>query len=765
MLGAEECRKARFGSCERGPVSNRTYAALLLLSSSVACGNATPVPVLPPLPVAATAPAEPEPAVAAPREPAAPPSEREVLIDGVRRGEVLDELDGWTLTEGSGTVALVGPDGHVRASHRFAFGSYGAVAAFVDGAYAVVANGDTEGFRSAWANAIVRWELDADTTEHLASLGYGIPTVARVGGRVVAAGDDDMPVVVIGTSTLVPAGDLSPEIVWPASRPPWCLVTSGSHVLAIARPTSDGEVTFERMPEDELVVSLEPTELAVVFPGHDDVPGVLVALPERTPVAIDGVREGEAPIDVIRLGTGLWVRFRGPEGERDLALPAMTWGDAVRHGYVWEPRPASLADLGGFGIVGLAFAPRTRRLALATSGRTLILSEAGVAAELEGGRWISWSPSEAVLRVADEIRPLEGPSRDGDSVLVAGRFYYDESDVPEEELRFDDWRNEVAALVPGAAAPPPPSVEPVCGPPGTGRRCVRIHVDGVDARGWEVFDPARPSVVLATIHPEEARPPTAATTFVSPGGRWVRDFGYDGTRIVPADGHGDGYETIQVVVELDDGWIWIDPNDTRVLHALSYTRGRLRTRSFGDDAELRQLTVIDGASAAVLVSDDEVEVVRFSDLGTVRTIRLSSDEPASQWECTNDGLVDAFDEAQTVYPFPCPTDDEHDYLQAVVTVSADRAFFAAASLGDVARIHRVADGAELFLRISAAGYLASVRGGLFEVGGDLVDHVVVRDAGPVRSAAITFGADARARFERPGLVASFFRGEPLPDVP
>jgi hypothetical protein len=52
--------------------------------------------------------------------------------------------------------------------------------------------------------------------------------------------------------------------------------------------------------------------------------------------------------------------------------------------------------------------------------------------------------------------------------------------------------------------------------------------------------------------------------------------------------------------------------------------------------------------------------------------------------------------------------------------------------------------------------------GVFEGSGDVLDHVVVREPGAVRTAPITAGAEARARFERPGLVAAFFSGAALP---
>lgn len=68
-------------------------------------------------------------------------------------------------------------------------------------------------------------------------------------------------------------------------------------------------------------------------------------------------------------------------------------------------------------------------------------------------------------------------------------------------------------------------------------------------------------------------------------------------------------------------------------------------------------------------------------------------------------------------------------------------------------------------QLTHEGVLVSAASGVFEGSGPVVDHVVVREPGPVRRATITTGAEARARFERPGLTAAFFRGEPLPTAP
>jgi len=113
----------------------------------------------------------------------------------------------------------------------------------------------------------------------------------------------------------------------------------------------------------------------------------------------------------------------------------------------------------------------------------------------------------------------------------------------------------------------------------------------------------------------------------------------------------------------------------------------------------------------------------------------------------------------------CPVRDARDDQAWLIQVSADRSLWIDGRLGDEVVVHRVSDGAVLSVRVTTDGVLAVGPGGVFEATGAVADHVVVREPGPVRSAPITTGAEARARFERPGLVSAFFRGAPLPTPP
>ena len=157
------------------------------------CGGATPPSTTTPTSNANEPQAGPAVAELAPPPPPAYPLQRVVLVDGVRGAGVLDQLGGFSLVGGAGTIALVGPDGHVRASHRFAFGADGATGVFLgtgpraeEPSHAVVGNGDQDGFRGPWAGELDRWNIDEDVVEQLTHLGYGAPLLARVGAAVVA---------------------------------------------------------------------------------------------------------------------------------------------------------------------------------------------------------------------------------------------------------------------------------------------------------------------------------------------------------------------------------------------------------------------------------------------------------------------------------------------------------------------------------------------------------------------------------------------------
>jgi hypothetical protein len=153
----------------------------------------------------------------------------------------------------------------------------------------------------------------------------------------------------------------------------------------------------------------------------------------------------------------------------------------------------------------------------------------------------------------------------------------------------------------------------------------------------------------------------------------------------------------------------------------------------------------------------EVRVVSVPTLQLERTIALG--EPSAPYVCLGDNLVaDDGDQVEGGCPLRGLGEAEWYSLE----VSRDRTFWVDARLGDEVRVHRTADGAELVVRLTTSGVLVAGPDGVFEGSGDVLDHVVVREPGAVRTAPITAGAEARARFERPGLVAAFFSGAALP---
>ena len=135
---------------------------------AIGCGAAAARPVEP---VAET--------TAPPAEVLSGPTEPEVIIDGVRDGMLLDERDGLRLVLGAGTLAIVDASGHVRLSHRIAFG--GVVEAAFSGVDDVVVQVTEElALRWAYAGLVVRWHLPTDTFEPLAGARLG--EIGRIGG-------------------------------------------------------------------------------------------------------------------------------------------------------------------------------------------------------------------------------------------------------------------------------------------------------------------------------------------------------------------------------------------------------------------------------------------------------------------------------------------------------------------------------------------------------------------------------------------------------
>lgn len=679
------------------------------------CGAASP-------PVAAPEPVPPEPppvaemtAVAPAPEPPPFPSERVVLVDGVRSGGVVvDELAGVRLVTGEGTIALVGADGHVRAAHRLAFGS-SAGGAFVGADHAAVGSADANGFRSPWADDVLRWDLDHDTLTQLAVLGYLPPSFAHFGEVAVVGIDEGLAFVGRGSFEIWEGA--WGTVVWPASRPDWAaLVAPETDTVRGLLVLRAGMIESEEV--EGTVVLVGATELAAL---ENEADGALrlVRLPERTPVVVEGLLPGEVVVDTIARGDLSYVRFRGPDGERDLELPSFRWVAAEPHDFV---HAAPLFDVGPHGIRSFEFAPTSSRIALATSTRTIVLGPGGIEHHFGGGRRVSWVGSEALLRVDGLYRPLGEPSRDGRSTLTPAR-----------------------------------DGDAICTPSGRRRRCLRSVEDSGD---WELYDAAHPRRVLGTIPPSSDG--ALVPEVLAPGARYVRGTDEWGRSVIVSLPGGERTVFESDWLELADAWIFVetdsDGEEPRLVR-IPYDGGDSTERELGETPW--GLGILDDGHV-ILVLDGAAEVILTATLETERTIERDAAEPTHHWTCSADGLFDDGVSGYEAVPDPaCPPD--FDYERASFVVSFDRAFTAEGSLGDEIHVRRTADGAEISVRISDAGVLVSGPGGVFAGEGDLLDHVVVRDPGPVRAAAITFGADARARFERPELLAAFFSGAPLPE--
>jgi len=615
--------------------------------------------------------------------PPSPPSERVVLIDGVRDAVVLDELDGFRLVGGSGTLALVGPDGHVRASHRFAFGADGATGVFFDAGRVVTGNGDHDGFRGPWSGRLSRWSLDTDTIERLRGLGYVAPLLARLDGVVAVVSPSESTLSGATATGIDDYGDYAvDQLGWAPGRPPECYVGDGERAW-LAR--SDGS-------------------------GHLVLTDVNGPVPETPPPArVDGL--------------------------------------------------AMSGQLGARGMPAAELAPTAHMLAISTSSTMVLLGPDGIGAELRSPGYLQWL-SDATLRVGSFLHPLSAPTIHRTSMLVdrVPSPMYSESDPIPELSAFGEWQYQAREAQESGAPVPPLTLQPVCSS-GAPVRCVRAHVDDEqDIDGWELFDPARPTRVLARLEGRQW-PPGYGYVVVAPGGRFLRDID-EGATITPLP-RGEPIDDLETWVELETGWVYVEPADMAVLHFLPY-RGRAVERTF--DGEVRSLTIVDGAHVLVGVEDDAGEVghvVELSSLSSVRTIDIgSSSGSVASLHCHDADLVDQADDVVVVGGCPVPGLDYDDSL--VITSTRDRAFWMDGRLGDELLIHRGSDAAVLHVRVTTGGVLVSGPGGVFEATGEVRDHVVVREPGPVRSAAIATGAEARARFERSGLTAAFFRGDPLP---
>lgn len=619
-----------------------------------------------------------------PRAPEAPtpspsryPTERIVLIDGARAGRVVDTLDGFQLVHGAGTVALVGPDGHVRASHRFAFGADGASAVLIDTGHALVGNVDHDGFRGPWAGGLDRWTIDTDTMERLVGLGYVAPLMARLPGvAVVLDPTDPTATALFGVR---------------AQGEPDTLEAVGDRLVCASEDAC-------------FVVGADQTERVRV-----DAAGHLTLTPHDGPVTAQPSTES----------------------------------------------PSTLPSIGARGLPVAELAPTGGRLLLGTSSSMVVLGPEGIGSERTTRMEPRWG-TDRLIWVNTVPFPLEAPTLPQPSVWTESIPYpldIESEDVP-EMLAFSSWQDDARAAQEEGRPIPRLDVPPVCAavPP---VRCVRAHLDGSAIDGWELFDPARPTRVLGRIAGRTI-PPGAGYVAVGAGGRWVRDF-IETTTLTPLP-RGTPYTDLVHWVELAREWVFTTEADgASVVHYVP-ADGRPVRRTFS--VELTGLGIVDADHVLAVLRDGSAEVLSLPNLLTTRTLSVGAEPEVLSLHCENDDLVDQT--AAVVVARGCPVqglEEERGYL---VRASADRAFWLDARLGDEVLVHRRSDGARLSVRVTTVGVLVSGPGGVFEATGEVADHVVVREPGPVRTAPITAGAEARARFERPGLVAAFFAGRPLP---
>ncbi|MBX7195353.1 MAG: hypothetical protein K1X94_25080 [Sandaracinaceae bacterium] len=601
-----------------------------------------------------------------------------MLVDGVREGRVWDERGGFRLVVGEGTVALVGPEGHVRASHRVSFSRDDVVATFLDDGQAIVGNGGTDAaFRGPHGGRLERWRLDDDAFEVLAELGDITPSMARVGEGVVIV------VAEAGTSRVTASafealGQSADRIACTSGARPRCYL---------------GFVEGDRWR----------IELA-----EDD--------------AIDFVEDAG----------------RVPPALRPRALP--------RSG------PMS-SQLGARGLPEVDLAPARHRLVVSSSSRSVVLGPEGIGADLDGAN-ARWERDELLI-VAGHDRPMDVATASRVSVFVDAIPHPLERDEVElvEVRDYDDWQ-AVAYEAESADRPIPVlRAPPVCSraPP---LRCVRAHTDGARIDGWELYDPRRSREVLARL-PFTELPPGQGYVLVAPGGAYVRAVLGEASLFETSTGR--VVSGLHHWLELDEGWIYVDPEEEHTLRLVSFD-GRTTSRTFTQ--RLAGLSLVDGHHVFIRDVEGTGAVLAWPDLTTVRTLELG--EPVEELlGCNARGaIVDA--SGRVVEDGGCPVAPIDDEAGRLVRVTRDHGWWLDRRLGDELHVHRGSDGAELVVRLTTAGVLASGPGGVFEGRGEVLDHVVVREVGPVRTAPITTGSSARARFERPGLVAAFFSGAPLP---
>ena len=277
--------------------------------------------------------------------------------------------------------------------------------------------------------------------------------------------------------------------------------------------------------------------------------------------------------------------------------------------------------------------------------------------------------------------------------------------------------------------------------------------------GWDVYDPAHPTRVLAHVD-EDRFPPGAGYTLVAPGGRFLRTFDGESVSITPLP-RGEAITDIERSrwVELDTGWLYADPDDGGTLRWLPFD-GRAAALELEGDEGVTGVSIVDATHALAVTDAHHLLVLALPGLTVERRLDVAAEDDGQRLGCLDGDLVTQ--SGDVVAEGGCPIPDLPDETLESVQISADRAFWVDTRLGDEAHVHRMSDGAELIVRITTGGVLVAGPGGVFEGSGEVLDHLVVRAPGPVRTAPITVGAEARARFERPGLVAAFFSGAPLP---
>jgi hypothetical protein len=429
-----------------------------------------------------------------------------------------------------------------------------------------------------------------------------------------------------------------------------------------------------------------------------------------------------------------------------------------------EPVPTSWPmspRLGARGLPFVALSPAGGHFAVGTSSSTVVLGPQGLGVERAGGGSLTFVRA-GLLRVGEIVSPIAAPAHLLRSRLVE-RFIYPEDTEGESspELRaYYEWQYRAEEASSNDQPIPALEIEPVCSSAAP-RRCVRARVEGARLEGWDFYDPARPRRALGTID-QSGFPPAPGHVLVAPGGRWVRIFNGSGATSILAMPRGDRFDALEQWVELDTGWVLVDPSDTERLVFVPFAAGPVIERRF--ESGPAALSILDATHVLAWDGEASVAVLAVPSLTTERTLAVG--DQGLTWHCEHGLLVrdggeeptGATDDAAPACPLPDLGVDEGYSLVG----SGDRSFWVDGRLGDEARVHRAADGAVLSVRVTTEGILVSTSSGVFEGSGAVLDHVVVREPGPVRTAAITAGAEARARFERPGLVAAFFSGAPLP---